>query len=773
MPKSDPITMRVYACMQEVFPELSPPLENLLKELARYDIAKIDEDLFKEIYQEIVQKEDRHRVGEYYTPEWIAELTLSEAFRLYKLGKQSTLEMPSLLDPACGSGTFLTTAIAFFKQKLRKVIPSEALQIILKNIEGADINPLAVYIARANYIFALGELLSYRSDVISIPIYVADTFQVENIEDVKGETKRIHRIEADSEVLSIPYSVLADPIKFREAIGQLEKAIMLFTKGSNNRDTLLTHVRNQHSVFTLSEIDYLVNTLNSIFNLIEENRNSVWVFVISNTLAPLIFWKKKFDIIIGNPPWITMRSIENPSYQDYVKSKVFKFQLIGSADIQLFSNMEMSTVFFCNCADIYLKKDGVIAFVMPRSILTGAFHHVNFKKFKNPELKLEKIFDFENVEPVFNVPSCSIICKKGEENSYPVNIRTYSGKLRSKNLSLTTAVDQMKIEDNSYSPPIMKGRKSPYYDRFKMGARLAPRPFWFIDFVSHPVLKINPRTPKVKTTEKAQKLAKGDWKKVYLEGNVDSDHIFATLLSKDLLPFGYTGMRAVIVPTNLEKGKFSLMDVKCLREIGYTNTADWLREVESYWSKYRSTKDEKNFPSVLDRVDYQKLLTTQDSSKRFVLLYVASGTYIIANVLDRNEIPGFKVDEQVITPKGFVVESKTWCYESNNEDEVHYLCSILNSNVLTENVEKLQTRGLWGARDIHRRPFLFNIPLFSSSNKDHARLAQISKELHKTVQIFAHAHRKEGISGKRRRIQRAFSKELREIDKLVKKVLSF
>jgi len=42
---------------------------DLAKELLRYDMGQIDEDLFKEIYQEIVKRSERHRIGEYYTPE--------------------------------------------------------------------------------------------------------------------------------------------------------------------------------------------------------------------------------------------------------------------------------------------------------------------------------------------------------------------------------------------------------------------------------------------------------------------------------------------------------------------------------------------------------------------------------------------------------------------------------------------------------------------------------------------------------------------------------
>jgi len=85
--------------------------------------------------------------------------------------------------------------------------------------------------------------------------------------------------------------------------------------------------------------------------------------------------------------------------------------------------MEAATLFFCRSSDLYLKNEGLIAFVMPRSVLTGAFHHVNFKKFEKPKMKLLKIFDLEEVSPLFKVPSCVLIAVKGGETKYPILAR--------------------------------------------------------------------------------------------------------------------------------------------------------------------------------------------------------------------------------------------------------------------------------------------------------------------------------------------------------------
>ncbi|MGH9670593.1 MAG: N-6 DNA methylase, partial [Terriglobales bacterium] len=61
-------------------------------------------DLLKKLYQYLVPKKLRHDLGEYYTPDWLAEHLLNQ------LGYEGDLDK-RLLDPACGSGTFLVLAI--------------------------------------------------------------------------------------------------------------------------------------------------------------------------------------------------------------------------------------------------------------------------------------------------------------------------------------------------------------------------------------------------------------------------------------------------------------------------------------------------------------------------------------------------------------------------------------------------------------------------------------------------------------------------------------
>src|SRR5690606_28804263 len=96
-------------------------------------------DLLKKLYQDLMPRQLRHALGEYYTPDWLAERLLNQ------LGYQGD---PSkrLLDPACGSGTFLVLAIRRVREYVKeKMLPERtALEQVLSNIVGFDLNPLAV-----------------------------------------------------------------------------------------------------------------------------------------------------------------------------------------------------------------------------------------------------------------------------------------------------------------------------------------------------------------------------------------------------------------------------------------------------------------------------------------------------------------------------------------------------------------------------------------------------------------------------------------------------
>lgn len=151
----------------------------MISTLANYSFATLDvdpdttRDLLKELYQQLMPGELRHNLGEYYTPDWLAERVLN----MLEGDEFEGNPNKRILDPACGSGTFLVLVIKKMREfGWKNAIPEdELLEKILLNVVGFDLNPLAVIAARTNYLLALGDLLSYRKKEINIPVYLCDS----------------------------------------------------------------------------------------------------------------------------------------------------------------------------------------------------------------------------------------------------------------------------------------------------------------------------------------------------------------------------------------------------------------------------------------------------------------------------------------------------------------------------------------------------------------------------------------------------------------------
>jgi type I restriction-modification system DNA methylase subunit len=161
-------------------------IRELLKRLDEYDpttlsiLPEESRDLFKKLYHYLLPREIRHNLGEYYTPDWLAQRLLnqvdSEFFTADPHRNERRLREKLLntrwLDPACGSGTFPVLIIARMRQLGRALFINEAelLNAILRNVVGFDLNPLAVLTARVNYLLAIADLLEHRRGEVTIPV---------------------------------------------------------------------------------------------------------------------------------------------------------------------------------------------------------------------------------------------------------------------------------------------------------------------------------------------------------------------------------------------------------------------------------------------------------------------------------------------------------------------------------------------------------------------------------------------------------------------------
>ena len=131
----------------------------------------------------------------------------------------------------------------------------------------------------------------------------------------------------------------------------------------------------------------------------------------------------------------------------------------------------------------------------------------------------------------------------------------------------------------------------------------------------------------------------------------------------------------------------------------------------------------------------------------------------------------YKTDSGNILLNGFIAESKTYHFETDNKDEAHYLCAILNSKTIDDLIKPLQTRGLWGPRDIHKRPLSLPIPIFNIKDTTHKKLSKLSQTCQNKVPKYLNQIKSKSVGSIRREIREKLKSELEQINKLTKEAI--
>jgi len=770
----------------KILDEIVEVTNGLIKELMVYDLAQIDEDVFKELYQELVDPDIRHGLGEYYTPDWLAEYMLTPI----------VLSQPkaSFLDPACGSGTFLFTAIKLVAEQLKtkRMTPSEILSHIIENIVGMDIHPLAVIISRTNYLLALRDLLKQRKGgTITIPVYLSDSIKLPEFGTEVQHRVKVYKIETlEKSFFAIPQIVANEPSVLDDIIGKMYQYSKKYEMGEVSKKVALESFSNSISIYKgkLQEKDLRIfeQDLRMLLDLIDKKSNSIWTFILRNIYRPVTLSHRKFDVLVGNPPWIAMNVMKNISYQSFLKESSIKIGLVDSKKPHLFTHMEIATLFYLTCTSLYLKTKGKISFVMPATIISGD-QHALFRnaQFNDVRLAFKRLIDLRNVEPLFNVQACVLESEHRPTTSYPIDGVIVTGRLAKKNSSFKDAKKQLAFEETRFefesigarnflreirpAQKIVFGR-SWYFDKFKEGATIVPRPFWFVDIKRHPIFGVNLEEPLVKTGQRSKKKGKKQYEDVNFEGQTESKFLYGVVTGSEMVPFGLTGVNLAVLPMEPTNNKYRIVQKEEAEKRGYNHLAKWLSNAESTWTQKRASKAKG--PNLYQWIDYRRKLTEQSSKKRYAILYEAVGTYLVATVVDKKKTT-LDTPEGKVQTSGIVIDYSTIYYETNDGDEVQYLCAILNSKTMDELIKPLQAPGLWGPRNIWKKVLEIPIPKFDPKNKIHCKLAQLSRECEIKVQSMQEQLSTQQNIGKVRSIIRnSLKNELAEITELTTNVLS-
>ncbi|MEX1253342.1 MAG: N-6 DNA methylase [Dehalococcoidia bacterium] len=725
---------------------------------ARFRLRDVETDVLKGLYESLIDPEQRHYLGEYYTPDWLAarmcERVISDPLH------------QRVLDPACGSGTFLFHAVRKFLAAAAEAGTSnhEALALCGSQVFGIDVHPLAVQIARVTYLLALGEQRLQDRPQLTIPVYLGDSLQW-NTRGFLADREVLIEVPDGGPLLEFPVTVARDPSLFDEVI---ERMLELSAAGEAP-DTLTRWLQRQQGLDDHTS-QVLVGTYQHLCTLHEEGRDHIWGFVARNLSRPawLSQLEQRADVVVGNPPWLAFNfmsaAVQEPFRTECQRIGVW----VGGRGVT--PHQDLCAYFFARCAELYVKPSGSIAFVMPYATMSRrqfeAFRRGIFATRQrgrvvniHASVRFVEAWAFsDDVQPLFPVPSCVLFAENEPElaagdlssQRLPAQVQAASGTLPRRDATTGEADEALEWHEQPWREARVESTTSTYAGLFRQGAIVIPRMIWTVQDTRTGILGQDAAAPRVESRRSRQE--KRPWAELpALRGAVEREFLRPIFLGESLAPFRLLAPVLGVIPWGSETRQ--LMDSDQARQAGYPHLRRWLRNAEQLWESHgRGTR------TLAEELDFYGQLSAQFPCAPVRVLFSKAGTLPAAAVLQ---------DDRA------VVDHKLYWAPVLTLEEARYLAAILNSETARSRVEHLQSRGQWGARDFDKVMLSLPIPRFDPANRLHGLLASAGAKAERAAER-VQLRPGEYFTRVRGRIRAALAEDglSQEIDELVSALLA-
>jgi hypothetical protein len=677
-------------------------------------------DLLKKLYQYLIPKALRHDLGEYYTPDWLAERLLTQAGYDGDPAKR-------LIDPACGSGTFPILAIKRLRAHAagRPITSQEVAHAALKNIVGFDLNPLAVIAARTNFLLALGDLIRYVRP-IEIPIYMCDAIlapeEASGQLDLFSTVFTVHTASGD-------FAIPAEVVKAR----QVEELCMLIEEavaaGYPTKDFL---ARARASIATSQPTTEA--TLKQLYERIAalhaKGRDGIWARLIKNAFAPLFCGQ--FDYVVGNPPWINWESL-SAEYREATTPVWQRYEMSAKSGSKQFElgkvKRDISMLFVYVCMDRYLKQGGTLAFVITQTIFKTASGEVfrNFRLNPSTPIRMRHVDDMVQLQPFEDASNWTsvMVCDKGEPTRYPV---TYTLWRKSQPGAIST---DLALEDvvkrtrrlNYVAEPINPSDKTSHWITGRPKAIAAARAAlgesdydaraglvtWADGIYWLELVEVRPDGLLQITNLHDQ--GKRSIEKVTLP--VEPALVYPFARWTDIERWSCTPSCLILLPHTKEGG---------WRPIPETEMRVRYPKAYSYLATFKDT--------LLLRSGYKQLRQGEP-------FYILSNTgpWIFSDFKVAWKAMAPRMEAVVLSPfqhpalgQRTIMHKNTVVFiASDSPEEAHYLCAVLNSTPVDYIARSYSVGKSFGSPHLLKQ---IAIPRFDLANELHARLSEISREAH-------------------------------------------
>ena len=673
-------------------------VRSLAAETVRFRLRDVEIDVLKSLYESLIDPDERHDLGEYYTPDWLAARVVSAAV-------DNPLDQ-RVLDASCGSGTFLFQALRHLVAAGRAAerAPGEIVAIAADKVFGLDVHPVAVTLARVTWLLALGELLEHRPASLSVPVFMGDAMQW-NLRPLGNSAEVLVEVP-DGPPLRIPAGVASDQQLFEAALEELNRGLLTNVEPAQVRQAIARAGADSADAALLGE------TFAQLKELYTSGRNGIWTFVLRNLLRPV--WlshpANRADILIGNPPWIVYRHL-SAAMKDRLREALGSYNLwVGG---NLATHQDMCALFWARGAERYLAEGGRIAMVLPYALTNApVFAAVRDGSLAGVKIAVTGGWGLERVWPIFGAQSgssttstCVLFGERDSGAALPAEIDRWVGILPRRDASAYEADVALAHSRTGWPRARTLLAASPYRQRFRQGAVFNPRRFFLVQPVTGSRIGSRRGAPRVRGI--AGNLDNRPWSEVEPpESPVESEFVHGIAVGSSIGPYRLLDIPRGIVP--FEDG--TLLDSRAAEGRGHRGLASWLSDAEGKWNAL-SNKQADGTPNATlsESLNHLQKLSKQFPVSPIRILYPASGTRLSACWIE---------DENVLIDK-----NAYWC-PANSLDEAAYVSAIINSQIVLDRVKDLQPVGQRDPRHFDNLVWTLPIPEFDADDVLHQELAE-------------------------------------------------
>ncbi len=699
--------------------------KNIQQLLCSYDFRIVaEEDLFGALLAQLSDREHRLLLGQDFTPHWVARSMVEYAL-------MDLEEEPHILDMCCGSGVFLIEAIRSVRSKYGigvNTFHADKDKIAFSCVMGFDIDPLAVMLAKVNWVMAMRDLFPYHRGQITVPIYHADSLFV--------ATPITHRMPSDSQEsyvmrfegneVELPgYMLTSDKqpifdafmsICYKYAMKRAEQKESSLTE--NQLDSLLAAVEMESGIapsHAESQAQRMAaySLVLQLERLQRQGKNGIWYFILNNSYKPGLV-TNQFNCIVSNPPWLAMSKLSDNPYKRTLQYKTGAFGIKPPGASHL--HMELATAFLLASIEKYLKDEARWMCVMPGSILNG-YHHEPFRlgKYRDSQHPVAASIDTIWELPISTFKNKAVVLggrKTDRESEYPLLGRVYAEPGVYGGCSYTLN------RQGNRSAWTNKGESAEFLDiinsnpwAFHQGADIMPRTALFHDFVQLPNGSWSIR--KIKDLSDLSYLLSNTHKDVCgtLEADGFSDvYMYDCLISKHLSPFIVSDPVKVMLPGTKVDGRW-----KGLAD----NDFALMNPGTSYVFHEIQEKSGMSLSKLFQKINMRNKLEKQD--------FTLGRWLVLSNAGGKNPCAAY-VDLNLLEKGRLLIDQTLYWHLAETEEEALFIVGMLNSEALAVAISDFQPQGGFGARHIHTIPYKI-IPSYDLSNDMHFEVVSKTKAL--------------------------------------------